>query len=110
MAPKTVKIKIKCSDRISPAISELQIHLDRFGRFIDGIRNLFLSIEKRPSEISKLIRVETTTAIGKRATTVVTFKPTQLLLDILATCRTGKFDDVFVKSNLHNKTSKPKVS
>jgi len=105
MGQKKVKIKIKCDDRISPALSELKFYLDSFRQFSNSIREFFLDIEKHPSKISKLIRVESAPATNSRTTTIVTFKPTDLFLDILTACRTGKFDNVFIESNHRPKTS-----
>ncbi len=107
MAQKTVKMKIKCVDRLMPALLELDLYLDSFRQFSHGLRKLFLDIEKHPSKISKLIRIESAPATNSRTTTIVTLKPTDFFLDILTACRTGKFDNIFIKRN-HPKTSNKK--
>lgn len=107
MKPKPVTVKIKADTRyIIPAISELKFHLNGLGQFIEYIRKFFLHAEKRSSELGKLVQIETKTAIGKRTVTVVLFKPSQLLLDILSACRTGKFNDFIIKNTLHKQSPK----
>lgn len=106
MKSKPVKIKLKTDNRIMPAISELKLHLDSLGQFTEFIRKFFLKGEKRPSELGKLVRIETKTTVGKRTVTVVSLKPGQLLLDILTACRTGQFNDFVIKYALHKKSPK----
>jgi len=103
--PATVKIEAD-TKHLTPAISELKFHLDSLGQFTQCVSKCFLNAEKRPSELCKFVRIETNTTVGKRTVAVVSLKPGQLLLDMLAACRTGQFNDFVIKYALHKKSPK----
>lgn len=107
MANKPAKIKIKCdANDLEKVISELNLYFRDFGKFYSRLQKLLLDIKNVPSKSSKLICVQSSTT--SRTTVTVTLKPTQLFLDILSACRTGKFNNVFVNADLHKKHSKTK--
>lgn len=108
MANNTIKIKIKTdSKQIMAALSEFELYLPNVpDRFRKRIGKFFLDIDNVPSKIKKFISVKSAPAPDSRTTTIVTIKPTKFFLDLITACRTGKFDNIFVKRNLHKTSEK----
>jgi len=89
------------------AMSELNLYLDRLP---DTFRHLVGQILVKRNKLSpKILSVETSVT-SSDGTVFIIFKPSDLFLELLSACRTGNLDNLIIKCNLQQKTSKKGIS